>query len=411
MFNKSAIKVRKLIIHLLHKHVKGELSLKERSELDEWAAKSEENQRLLSEVSNQQTLASDMASFSRFEWNDIAQKLAARGVPMIENIPIRRTIYWGRFMAAAAALLIMVIASYLLVEKKRKSSVVNKQEVVVKQDDILPGKYKARLTLSDGTILILDSASSGRLVQQGGSTVLNKDGKLIYEKGGETNKVLYNTLTTAKGETYGMVLSDGSKVWLNSQSSIRYPVLFNGDKRKVEITGEAYFEISTAYLISDNGESEKIPFVVSVNDMEVDVLGTKFNINSYTNEDASTATLLEGKVKVLSTSNNTIAILQPGEQASLNKQSKQLNKQNDVDVDKAVAWRFGYFQFNNDDLQMVLRQLSRWYDVDVVYQGPVPKETFWGKILRNNSLSQVLETLHSSDVHFKIEGKKIIVSL
>jgi ferric-dicitrate binding protein FerR (iron transport regulator) len=187
--------------------------------------------------------------------------------------------------------------------------------------------------------------------------------------------------------------------------------VFTGNVRKVEITGEAYFEVAPSVAVLSNGQKVKRPFIVSLNGVTVEVLGTHFNINSYADEPAIKTTLLEGKVRLRSATDNAQTILMPGEQAVVRRgQNEKVVVNKDVDIDAEVAWRFGMFQFNNDDLQMVLRQISRWYDVDIVYQGQIPKETFWGKILRNNSLSQVLETLHTSDVHFKIEGKKIIVS-
>lgn len=315
---------------------------------------------------------------------------------------------WPTYVAAASIVLAVTLIGYKWFAEKNNE--FEKEKSVVTQNkskDVAPGQYKAKLTLADGSVVVLDSFSSNKLVQQGSTTVLTRDGQLVYEKKGKDHEVLYNMLTTAKGETYGMVLSDGSKVWLNSQSSIRYPVSFNGDIRKVEITGEAYFEVAPLPLKG----TKKVPFIVSLNDMEVEVLGTKFNINSYADEDAVKTTLLEGKVKVRSISKNADAILQPGEQAILRQtQDDKIKVIEDVDVDEAVAWHNGYFQFNNADLEMVLKQLVRWYDVEVVYQGNIPQREFWGKISRKNTLLQVLGTLETNNVHFKLEGKRIIVS-
>ncbi|OQP59115.1 hypothetical protein A3860_38770 [Niastella vici] len=318
------------------------------------------------------------------------------------------------FYAAAAAAIIIIISSivfFKLNQTKKENDLVVQGSKVPVVTDVKPGQYKARLTLADGSSVVLDSFSNARLVQQGSTNVFTKDGQLVYQRQGKQNEeALYNTLTTAKGETYGMTLSDGSMVWLNSQSSIRYPVAFNNEIRKVEITGEAYFEVATAYSISGSGQKRKQRFVVSLNGVDVEVLGTKFNVNSYTNENTVKTTLLEGKVKVHSSTNNTETTLQPGQQATWNKQSQQINKLDDVDVDEAVAWHYGYFQFNDADLETVLRQLVRWYDVEVVYQGNIPQREFWGKISRKNTLSQVLETLEKNNVHFKLEGKRIVVA-
>jgi ferric-dicitrate binding protein FerR (iron transport regulator) len=305
---------------------------------------------------------------------------------------------------AAAVILIAALGGYWFLSRNKKMPVAKtetKQTPV--NNDVAPGQYKAKLTLADGSTIILDSAKTGQLVQQGEINVLNKDGQLVYEKRGETNKVLYNTLSTSKAETYLTVLSDGTKVWLNSQSSIHYPVAFMGDVRKVEITGEAYFEVAPAV-----GKNGKRPFIVGVNGMEVEVLGTHFNINSYSNESAIKTTLLEGKIRVHSSASNTEKILTPGEQAVLQDNKIVVNK--NVDVDAEVAWRFGYFNFNNADLKTVMRQLERWYDVNVVYEGKVSNDMeLIGKIPRSMNLSQVLNVLQTQQVHYKVESHKIII--
>ena len=314
-----------------------------------------------------------------------------------------------KIAAAASIVLLLSIGAYLWYGE-RKMGPETEAPTVAKTNDVKPGQYKAKLTLDDGTIIILDSASDGRLVQREGINVLNKDGKLVYEKSGETNKVLYNTLTTAKGESYATVLSDGTQVWLNSQSSIRYPMAFSGDIRQVEITGEAYFEVAPSVALLANGQKGKRPFIVNAPGIEIEVLGTHFDVNSYADEDAIRTTLLEGKVKVRSVSTNAQIILSPGEQAVAVRQSQALSKAKDVDVDAEVAWRFGMFQFNNADLKTVMRQLERWYDVEVQYSGAVPDREFIGTIPRSLNLSKVLSLLEKQNVHFTLEGKKIIVT-
>ena len=233
---------------------------------------------------------------------------------------------------------------------------------------------------------------------------------MVYEQTGNSKEVLYNTLTTARGQTYATLLSDGTKIWLNSQSSIRYPIRFTGDVRMVEITGEVYFEVAASLTRQANGKEAKQPFIVKAPGMDIEVLGTHFNINSYLDEDTVKTTLLEGKVKVHSETNNGQAILASGEQAQLNKKSQVLKKVKNVDVDAEVAWRFGMFQFNNADLKTVMRQLERWYDVEVMYQGEIPDVQSHGEIPREFNLSQVLNVLERPDVHFKVVGKKIIVT-
>jgi hypothetical protein len=320
------------------------------------------------------------------------------------------TVWWGHwtaYMAAASIIVIAAIGLKWLGSNKHYSK--PEQSAMVQNNDVQPGGYKARLTLSDGRVISIDSATSGSLVQQGSVSVVNKNGQLLYQQQGKEEKELFNTLTTAKGQMYATVLSDGTKLWLNSMSSVRYPVSFNGNLRQVEIAGEAYFEVAEK-MQEVKGKMQKIPFIVKGHGVEVGVLGTHFNVNSYDDEDAVKTTLLEGKVRVRSTSNNAVAILRPGQEASLNVKTQQLTRVDDVDVEEAIAWRNGYFQFNDRDLMTVLAQLIRWYDVEVIYQGAVPEKKFWGKIPRSNTLSQTLDGLGKFGLHFTIQGKKVIVS-
>lgn len=397
MFNNRSIKEHRQIVHLLHKHLKGELSPKERDQLDNWVAASDKNAQLLQDVTNQETLTSDLFLFNSFEWDSMAQKLAANGVPVMEATPVRRTMHWGPFMAAAAVV-IMIIGSYLLFKNNRKPSTINKTVAAVKQEDIPPGKYKARLTLADGSTIVLDSMSKDSLIKQGSVKLANKNGQLVYKGRDVTSSPAMNTLTTAVAETYQLQLSDGSKVWLNSNSSIRFPVYFIGNERRVEVTGEAFFEVT---------HNAQKPFIVKVNDMEVRVLGTTFNINAYSDEDAIRTTLLTGKVKI--SNKEQSAVLSPGQQL-ISSPHSPFTIDHSLDVDQVVAWRFGYFQFNNADLRTVMHQLERWYDVKVVYEGNVSNDLeLIGKIQRGMTLTQVLNVLQTQQVHFRLEGHTIIV--
>lgn len=383
--------------------------------LKEWIGRSEVNQKIFEDLISPEELLGMMRSVEECKtekkriWQRVLNDISARPDSTERNVKVVWFRKWQMYVAAASVVIISSVFIYMWQFRKPAKTPLP-TSTVAKVNDASPGKYKAKLTLDDGTVIVLDSAKNGRLVQQGGLIVLNKDGKLVYEKVGETDKVLYNTLTTTKGETYATELSDGTKVWLNSQSSLRYPVAFNGDVRKVEITGEAYFEVAPSLAISANEAKAKRPFIVGVNGMEVQVLGTHFNINSYADEPAMKTTLLEGKVRVRSNSSNAQTILAPGEQAELNTQTGVLGKAKDVDVDAEVAWRYGMFQFNNADLKTVMRQLERWYDVQVVYQDNVGDFEFLGKIPRNMNLSQVLTILQKVNVHFKLDGKKIIVT-
>ncbi|OQP47881.1 FecR family protein [Niastella populi] len=392
----------KVIVKLLHKYVKGRLSRKESRQLENWAQQNENNPKLLEEIKNQKRFTSDLTAFDSFSWEDISQKLAVSGVPIIENTKVRPMVQRWHFMAAAA-LLIMAVAVYLLTEINRNVNENKPSEVIAKQNDIAPGKYKARLTLADGSTIILDSINTDSLTRQGTAKLANENGRLVYKAGKfEGGSIaVWNTLTTVKAETYQLLLSDGSKVWLNSGSSIRYPVHFVGNERKVEITGEAYFEVT---------HNSRQPFIVKANSMEVQVLGTTFNINAYPDEGAIKTTLVAGKVKVLNRAASTeqSAVLAPGQQAQL--QSEKISVARQVNIDQAVAWRYGRFQFDRDDIKTVMRQIARWYDVEVSYEGEITNKEFWGKVSRDLNASEMLKVLEVYGVHFKIDGKRIIVT-
>ncbi len=275
--------------------------------------------------------------------------------------------------------------------------------------DIPPGTDGAILTLADGRQIVLDSAGNGELTRQGNTAIVKQGGRLAYTttKNPEQQSLL-NTLVIPRGRQYQLILPDGSHVWLNAASSIRYPAAFTGKERKVEITGEAYFEVAP---------DAAHPFLVKAGETEVDVLGTHFNIMAYDEENVVKTTLLEGAVKV--TKAGASNLLQPGQQAQLQPgQQAQLMKNtrgsaivivDDAPVDEAVAWKNGLFFFNRSSLQTVMRQIARWYDVKIVYEGEIPDMEFGGKISRYNNISEVLKILELSKVHFRIENKKIIV--
>jgi len=318
------------------------------------------------------------------------------GEPIVADTKVRPL--FKRLAVAASIIFLLGLGSYFLFFNKtdQQTGIVDSGQ---KSQDVDPGKYKARLILSDGTIIILDSLVTGELAKQGGTVVRNKDGQLVYDGPAKADEeVLYNTLTTSRGETYATVLADGSKVWLNSASSIKYPVAFNGNERRVEITGEAYFEVA---------HNKSKPFHVTVNGMDIRVLGTHFNVNSYADEDAMKTTLLEGSIYV-SMVNGPSSMVKPGEQARV-KASGELSVVKGVDTEQVMAWKNGVFQFSDASLQEVMRQLQRWYDVEIVYEGKIPERIFEGKISRKSTLAQVLKILQESGIHFEINKKQLIV--
>jgi transmembrane sensor len=306
-------------------------------------------------------------------------------------------------VAAAFLVAIGLIIFWMQTRKETKPAIV--QETQPTQNDVAPGGFKARLTLSDGRTVLLDSAGTGKLAEQGNMAVMNKDGQLAYQQStGHTKEIIYNTLSTGRGEIYSLSLSDGSRVWLNSASSIKYPVAFTGKERGVEITGEAYFEIA---------HDATKPFKVLAGGMETEVLGTKFNINSYSDEATLRTTLLEGSVRVVKreTGKENSVILKPGQQAVFGPNSP-LTINHSPDLEEVMAWKNGKFVFNDVAIEEVMRQLERWYDVEIIYGDNMKNRSFHinGQISRYSNASKTLEMLAATGwLHFKIEGKKITV--
>lgn len=297
--------------------------------------------------------------------------------------------YW----AAAAVLLVLSIGAYFWIGSTKNSPGVS----LAAMADINPGKEGAILTLEDGSQVVLDSLENGLVAAQSGVQVLLRNGQLTYSPAGTASaETMYNTMHTPKGRQFNMVLPDGTRVWLNAASSIRYPTVFSAKERKVEITGEAYFEVA---------KNRSKPFLVIAKDgIEVDVLGTQFNINAYSNEAVVRTTLLEGSVRVKT--GLFKKILQPNEQAVISNTNMEIIN---VHTEDAIAWKNGLFHFNGVDLKTLMRQLERWYDIEVQYEGAISKETFRGEIQRHLTLGQILETLKDLNIKFRLEGRTLIL--
>jgi transmembrane sensor len=307
---------------------------------------------------------------------------------------------WLRWSAAAA--LLLLVAGGLYIYRSSRQVTLADVQAVKPAKDRPPGGNKAVLTLSGGQRIILDSAASGVVASQGNTTVQKlTGGRLAYQatggKAGEVEEVLYNTLSTPRGGQYQLTLPDGSKVWLNAASSITYPTAFTGPERKITITGEAYFEV-----VHDPAR----PFVVARGETEIRVLGTAFNVNAYTDEPDMRVTLSSGKVQV-KTGTHAVTLL-PGQQAVVTPDNLRVNK--DADMNEVLAWKNGMFLFNGTDLATIMRQVSRWYNVEVVFEAPIT-EKFYVEISRNTNASNLLKMLAiTKGAHFRIEGAKVIVT-
>lgn len=328
---------------------------------------------------------------------DIYQQLADMQKP-------QRAIPWMRLTAAAVFLVFISIGLYFYLQTSTSNphSSLN-QHIQASAAEFAPGGNKATLTLSDGSTIALDDAAEGKIKERDGIEITkNKDGLISYKVSANTKDSESNTLTTPKGGQYQLILADGTKIWLNAASSITYPTSFNEKERRVTLKGEGYFEIA---------KNEQLPFKVITEGQEVEVLGTHFNINSYEDESDTKTTLLEGSVKVSDLQTKQSILLKPGEQATLRKNGKINVGQ--VNAENAIAWKSGFFQFQNSDVQQAMRQLSRWYDVDIEFEDQAPNVKLWGEIHRNATAIEALEILSYFDLKYKVvnEGKtkKIII--
>lgn len=303
-----------------------------------------------------------------------------------------------RRIVVAASILGLIVATFFIIGYDRPQPVVKASGTERQfKNDVAPGGNKATLTLADGSVISLDEASNGTLTRQGDAKVIKLDGKILYDLVDNTKQAVYNTISTPRGGQYQLSLPDGSQVWLNATSSIRFPTAFIGNERRVEITGEAYFEVA---------KDAARPFVVAVNNAEVRVLGTHFNINAYNDEEEIKTTLLEGSVRFVNASEHIL--LKPGQQSQLSKQGI-IRLENSVNVEEVIAWKNGRFNFEGTGIEMVMRQLARWYDVDIAYNGKTD-ELFFAEMPRDIKLSDALKALElTGKIRFEIEGKKIIV--
>ena len=298
------------------------------------------------------------------------------------------------FQVAASILLFLMIGLFITNKLKKEPAKFQAENY-----DLAPGSNKATLILADGSKIDLAAEKNGTLKTQPGSQVIKQNEQLTYStaRGKTVAEVTYNTLTTPRGGQYEVTLADGTKVWLNAASSLKFPTAFTGSERVVELTGEAYFEVA---------HNSKQPFKVKTANQIVQDIGTQFNVNSYADEDAAATTLVEGSVIIFDAGRQTM--IKPGQQYLL-KANGVPAVRNDVDIDEVTAWKNGLFQFNNADIKTIMRQISRWYNVDVEYSGQVPASTYHGRISRNSNASAVLKILELSGIDFTIERGKIIV--
>ncbi|TCD03942.1 FecR family protein [Pedobacter psychroterrae] len=305
---------------------------------------------------------------------------------------------WPKIAIAGSLLFILSFGGYLLLQQQGHSDI----DLLVK-NDIPAGKNAATLTLANGKKILLDQTKEGLVGTESGIGISKSSaGKLTYAAeliNGDNSEPKYNTLETAKGQQYQVVLPDGSTIWLNAASSVSYPVIFSKKERSVEITGEAYFEVK---------KDQTRPFIVKSKGQQVEVLGTHFNVSTYADDPAIKTTLLEGSVRVSTNGTRQTAVLLPGQQASLNNGKLAISR---PETEEVIAWKNGYFMFESEDIQSIMRKISRWYNIEVTYEGEIPQDTFSGTVDRYAKVSQILKKLQLTDkVRFKIEERRIIVT-
>lgn len=397
---------RKRLIYLFHRYLRDTITDREAEELSTYIRELSDEEPLKDQIIQVFKAVSAENDSNMVDWEGMFERITKN---KRDKSTAKRIFTWRRTAAAVLILALGALSTYLLMKEDRPKEYVSGTSL--KQTDVMPGGNKAVLTLAGGQSIRLSDTGNGKVAAQGNVNILKKgQGLLSYQVNPQTAKeqnksmLQYNTLTTPRGGQYRLTLSDGTRVWLNAASSIRYPTAFSAEKRIVEISGEAFFEVA---------KDASKPFIVKKGDLEIKVLGTAFNVNTYDNESALKVTLLEGSVKVAAGDQQS-ALLKPGQQAMINASSAKgvLKLVAHADIEKVVAWKNGLFVFHNDDLGSIMRKLGRWYDVEVSYEdNNMISSHFTGAIRRQVTLSEVLKMLElAGGARFKIAGRKIIVS-
>jgi transmembrane sensor len=397
--------------YLIEKFTEDKCSKEELEQLLKYVAEDHESAELTEALRNHWMASKQPAKDSGINWEEKLYTIlneAKKETPVISLLKNQRRVWLKKWAVAASILVLFATAAFFILLNTKNDSQQLSKAVQRSAEDIqyiTPGGNKAVLTLADGSVINLDSAKNGTLTQQGNIKIIKgEDGQLLYYVDQEGAAIKgYNTISTPRGGKYEIVLADGSKVWLNAASSLKFPASFTGKTREVILTGEGYFEVA---------KNASMPFHVRVNTMTVEVLGTHFNVNAYEDESSVATTLLEGSVKikkdVSAKSSSENLVLVPGEQAKLAKDGR-LKVNHNANVQEVIAWKNDNFEFNNTPVTDIMRQISRWYDVEIDYRGPAPVHQLTGKISRNVDLDQLIDMLTYTGVNMKIENKKITI--
>lgn len=386
------------VAELIGKLLNGDISAEEDLWLKDWINESAENRAQFEKLTDAGFLENKLNYWNKIDndkaWNELLEKL-----PETELEPAKRFNYLSLLKYAAIVILALSI-SILLYRDNRSSTKIDHNKSIA-QNPIRPGSNHAILILGNGQKVALKNHTQVSINEDDGTAVSNKNEILAYKHTGKANagqQVIYNTIVVPRGGEYQLVLADGSKIWMNSSSSLRYPTSFSGSERKVYLSGEAYFEVA---------KNAKMPFIVKTDKAEVKVLGTHFNVKAYNDEDLCKTTLLEGAVSVQSSA--MINEIKPGQQAIINGQGQQ-KITSDINVEEEVAWKNGLFMFTKADIKDVMQQVSRWYDIEVVYEGKVPDLQFTGQLSRKVDFSGFTNILKYAGLNFTIKGETVIVA-
>ena len=392
----SAIDKSIRLAFLIHKDLRQDLNTDERIELEQLRKEDPERDMLFRTLTDSKVLEQGI---SEIEQVDVEKGWERFQEAMADAMPAQpRRIsraYWGW----AAAVICVVASSVVLWQQlsgDAASSIRTNAEVSTNVS-ITPGTDRAYLTLGDGTEILLDSTGDGMLARQGSSAVVKEGRGISYQGSGMSGETVFNTIRTPRGGQYRLELSDGSSVWLNAASSLRFPASFTGNQRNVQLNGEAYFEVK---------QDATRPFTVEIGDLRVAVTGTRFNVNAYPDENGILTTLAEGAVKVES---KGVAVALKAGQEIMRGSDGKLQSVRTADLKTALAWKEGLFVFNGSDVPAIMRQIGRWYDVDVVYSGSVRTETFTGMVSRKSDISRVLRIMEAGGIQFRIEKNRIMV--
>lgn len=395
------------IVRLIKKSLFEELSELEKNELDGWINKNEENRLLFQRIQDGTSIGEDLLFLEQYDTEPAIRKILLQTdlvykeqAPKTGFLGIRQMKFWR---VAAAAVLLFTISGITWFTLGKPGHQPGEETLV--NAKVVPGGNKAILKLSDGSEVILDSATNGLISSEGNSKVVKLDnGHLAYNAttNGSQEAPVFNTLSTPRGGQYQLTLSDGTVVWLNSASSITFPTFFTGDERFVKISGEAYFEVKS--ITTATG---KFPFVVEAESERITVLGTHFNINAYTDEETVRTTLVEGTVKV-SNANGSI-LIKPGEQAMKLKGASTYNVIR-PDMEEVLAWKNGKFIFKNTSAKSIMLQLSRWYDIDIKYKNDLSGINFSGGLSRKDEIEKLVEILElDGRIKLELKGRELIV--